>query len=46
MNDWITIGNLEDIPRQDACVVQTASGEAVLPDKAAPGATRCESTAA
>jgi len=27
MNDWITISQLEDIPRQGARVVQTAVGE-------------------
>ncbi|GAB4301835.1 MAG: nitrite reductase small subunit NirD [Thiohalomonadaceae bacterium] len=27
MNNWIAIGTLEDIPRQGARVVQTASGE-------------------
>jgi nitrite reductase (NADH) small subunit len=27
MNDWITIGKLEDIPPQGARVVQTAAGE-------------------
>lgn len=27
MNDWITVGKLEDIPRQGARVVHTAAGE-------------------